>query len=567
MDIFTRLNKSKLGDHAVVILVLLPAFIMYYDRFSPEAAVYFTYFKNFFSRPFSFQADQVAFGATSPLHVLIHAPIHALFGSSWIFFSKLLNFLFVGFGVVVLNRTLKGGIKSVLLTSLFVVLSAGMLISVSQLFETGLAFLAMALLYHDLCERKYERGLLICGMMYLIRPELIFVGIFAAFYIMIQSDNSKKLVPWLLAGIAPAVAYHAYMLAATGSLVPAGVMTWIIAYIQEPSSWLSRFGTTLSVLWSAPGLIYVAGAALILVMLAEWSAPRYFRELMLVFPLVALFMLLPPGEEIVRYLVPTLPVLIAIFVRYIDKELKVQHTSRALLVMLVLAHVFGAATLSATLAADRQGMFMSDLTRGINRLAGQTDHVLLYDIQNQYEIEAPCHGLSGNVGDEMVDVLLRRIGVDELIRRKKIRFVVTSDPLGQHPIYAQTLLSELYEQDPWLSVGDTVAAGGLVFEKQLSSSAFTSRAAHLQSASRGGSDQADRQVPVLDTGPLPRWNSVFRVLGDAAAIEAEGAAMAALDTFVEPVDGPDLVIDTLDKSAAPQVDDQKIDVVDSAASP
>jgi hypothetical protein len=238
--------------------------------------------------------------------------------------------------------------------------------------------------------------------------------------------------------------------------------------------------------------------------------------------------------------------------------------------MLVLAHVFGAATLSATLAPDRQGMFMTDLTRGINRLAGQTDHVLLYDIQNQYEIEAPCHGLSGNVGDEMVDVLLRRIGVDELIRRENIRFVVTSDPLGQRPIYARTLLSELYEQDPWLSVGDTVAAGGLVFEKQLSSSAFMSRTAHLQSASRGGSDQAARQVPVLDTGPLPRWNSVFRVLGDAAVIEAEGAAMAAmaaLDTFVEPVEDLDLVIDTLDMSAAPQVDDQTIDVVESAASP
>jgi hypothetical protein len=515
----TRLNKSKTADYAIVILALLPAIVMYFNRYSPEAAVYFTYFKNFFAKPFSFQPGVVEFGAASPLHVLLYAPIHSLFGDHWILAGKLLNFLLVGLGVVALNRAIKGGTKSVLLTSLLVVLSTGMLLSVSQLFETGLAFFAMALLYHDLAEKNFERALLICGTLYLIRAELFVVGVAVAFYIMIQSEKSKALLPWLAAGCAPALIYHGYMLAATGTLVPTGVMSTLIGYVQEPASWLSRTGTTWAALWSAEGLIYMCGAVLLLVMLAEWSVPRYSKELLLLAPLLIVYTLVPPGAAVIRYLVPVLPALIALMARYIEKELKVQHSYRALLVSLALAHLFGAATLSGMTNPDRNTVLLSDLSNSINRLAGPQDHVLLCDIQGQYGMAAPCHALAGNVGDDMVDVLLRRETLNEFIHKKNIRFVITSDALGNRPLYANTLLSELSSLDPQVAPGDTIHLGGLAFEKQFSNSAFMRRAGRTETV------QASAFPSMDDIEPRPLWNSVYKVLepGSGATAAVSGA--------------------------------------------
>jgi hypothetical protein len=522
-DWLTRLNKSRWADHVIVWLALLPAFLMYYDRYAPEAAVYFTYFKNFFARPFSFQPDVVAFGAASPLHVLLHAPVYSLFGEHWILASKILNFLLVGLGMVALIRTIKGGLKSVLLTSLLVVLSTGMLCSVSQLFESGLAFLAMALLYQDLVEKNFERALVLCGLLYLIRAELVVVGLVVAFYIMIQSDKSKSLIPWLVAGCAPALAYHAYMLIATGTLVPSGVMAVLVTYIQEPASWWSRQAGTLSALWSAEGVIYLCGAVLLLVMLAEWSTPRYTKELLLLVPLVIVYILVPPGEAVIRYLVPVLPVLIALMVRYIEKELKVQHSNRALLVSLGLAHLFGAATLSASPRLDRQTVLLGDLSAALNKLAGPDDHVLLCDIQAQYEIAAPCHALAGNVGDEMVDVLLRRESVENFLQDQHVEFLVTSDALGR-PLFENTLLSQLYARDHAQAPGDTVFLGGMALEKQFSHPSFMRRAALTQPAAA---------APM--SGPEPLWNSVYRVLGAESQVLAS-RAMAQL--HVQPTAAP-----------------------------
>jgi len=525
-DWSTRINKSKAADYLIVVLALLPAIFMYYNRYSPEAAVYFTYFKNFFAKPFSFQPGTVAFGAASPLHVLLFSPLYAAFGEHWIPASKILNFLLVGFGVVALNRAIKGGTRSVLLTSLFVVLSTGMLSSVSQLFESGLAFFAMAMLYHDLTEKKFERALLFCGSLYLIRAELLLVSIVVAFYILIQSDKARSLAPWLLAGFAPVVVYHLYMLIAAGALVPSGVMAAVVSYIQEPASWWDRQTATLTALWSAEGLIYLCGAVLILVMVAEWSAPRYTRELLLLAPLVFVYTLVPPGEPVIRYLVPVLPAMIALLVRYIEKELKVQHTSRALLVSLALAHLFGAATLSASGPVHRDTVLLSDLSQAVNRMAGPEDRVLLYDVQGQYGMTAPCYALAGNVGSEMTDLLLRRETAGEFILERGVRFVVTSDALGERPLYANTPLAELYAKDHGLAPGDTVFLGGVAFEKQFSHPAFMRRAGvTVQSAGVA--------MPTLE-GPRPLWNSVYKVLGTESSVLA-GRAVAHLQRPVPEV--------------------------------
>jgi hypothetical protein len=127
-------------------------------------------------------------------------------------------------------------------------------------------------------------------------------------------------------------------------------------------------------------------------------------------------------------------------------------------------------------------------------------------------------------------------------------------------------LSELHAQDPWVAVGDTISVGGLAFEKRLSSHAFARRVAQAKSAQFGAVDSGDGQDPIGDGGAVPRWNSVFKVLGDATAIEAV-RAMAALEALAEPADELDLLIDSLEMIVEPRVDDQEAEISGAPASP
>jgi hypothetical protein len=230
-----------------------------------------------------------------------------------------------------------------------------------------------------------------------------------------------------------------------------------------------------------------------------------------------------------------LPALVAMFVRYINKELKVQHSSRALLVSLALAHVFGMATLSATASQSRDEVLMSALSKGVNDLTQPGDRVLLYDIQSQYQMEAYCYGLSGEVGNDLTDVLLRRETVDQFIRDNGVQFLVLSDPLGERALYQNTLLSELHAADPWVALGDTIMLGGLAFEKQFSNPAYV----RSNSAASGAYADAGNHVPFPAgpdrDAPDPLWNSVYKVLGDETAVAtARSEAMALLDGVVDP---------------------------------
>ena len=107
-----------------------------------------------------------------------------------------------------------------------------------------------------------RRHFSISGALYLIRPELILVSIAVSLYVIISSGRAKELMPWLVGGFVPVLLYHGYMVATTGSLVPSGIMAAVVTFIQEPASWLDRFGATLQALWSAAGLIYLAGGVL-----------------------------------------------------------------------------------------------------------------------------------------------------------------------------------------------------------------------------------------------------------------------------------------------------------------
>jgi hypothetical protein len=505
MKLALRLNRSKAADLIIAMLALTPAIVIYYESYSPEAAIYFTFIKNFFRLPFSFQPDTVSFGATSPLHVMLHAPVYAMFGSAWLAVSKFVNLVLVAFGMVLINRALKGGTKTILLISLLVAMSTALLVSTSQLFESGLAFFMLAWLYHDLSGLRYGRATLIAGSLYLVRPELIVITAAAMAYCIVQSQASRRSIIFAVVSLLPAAAYHIYMLAATGSILPASAFTPIITYIQDPSSWLARVGGTLAALWSPSGLIYIACAVVILLLLTEWSLPRYSREMLLIAPLVGLYMLFPPQEEIVRYLVPIVPILIALVVRYVQQDVKAQYSVRALIMVLIMAHAYGSVAHFRQPTPDYNAALATDLSTKLKRVAPKHARVLLWDVQSQYHMDGACLSLSSAVGNDMVDVYLRRTSAEDFFADQNVDYLVTGDALAQAP-FAETMFERIHRHDRSSDVGDTVMAGGFALEKVISNPAVADPSGTAESQAR--------------------WHSVYAVLGDVATVRAEKAARA-----------------------------------------
>ena len=523
MNLELFLNKSKAADFVIAILALIPAAVIYYGSFSPDAAIYFTFFKNFFGQPFSYAPGTVSFGATSPLHVLLFAPVHALFGDYWMHAAKVLNLLLVAFGMVLLNRTLRGGTKTILLIALLVTVSTALLAATAQLFETGLAFLFVAWLYHDLENRRYERAMLLSGALYLVRPELLVVGGAAIAYIIVQTKAERRYIVYAGASLVLPLFYHVYMFSAGGTLLPASLFTPIITYIQDPTSWIERLGLTLAAFWSAPGLIYLAAAIVFLFLLTDGALSRYWRELFLALPLVLLYFIFPPKEQIIRYLVPILPPLLAMIARYVQQELKAQYTVRILVVSLFLAFGFGTATVARQPRLDEDLLLLRDLSPELNALAGPGDRVLLGEVQGQYYLDAPCISLTAAVGGDMLDVLLRRTSLKEFLAARDVKYIVTSNVADAAAGAERSLLNELSRHDRQSITGDTVEIDGVRFCKVLSSSKWTGRHVAVITPQAGESWTGNPGAQSQNPGPL--WKSVYAVLGPASRVPEPAMAV------------------------------------------
>jgi len=80
MEAKTVYLRNLCRDAGIAFLILLPPFLLSWHSMTGDGGVYYTFIKNFFTLPFSFQPDTVSFGATSPLHVMLHAMVYELFG-------------------------------------------------------------------------------------------------------------------------------------------------------------------------------------------------------------------------------------------------------------------------------------------------------------------------------------------------------------------------------------------------------------------------------------------------------------------------------------------------------
>lgn len=481
-----------------------------------DAAIYFTYIRNFFSLPFSFQPGTVSFGATAPLHVVVHAPLALIAGNHWLLAGQIANWLFVIVGIVVLSRSLAGDSRSLLLTAALTLLNIGFLISVSQLYETGLTFLAVAVLYGALKSRQDEAALLLAGLLYLLRPELLLVTAAVDGFILLRSERRPRTIGLAALSLAPAAAYHLYMFSQTGQWLPSSVCARAIASTEEQRPWGAQCLATLGTLRSITGISYLLGLAALAWAVVRGQARRYAAELLIVIPILLLYLVVPPRQHLLRYWIPILPALVAAAVRFVDEERGLRVSRWALSIGLVTLHLYSFVTHWRHPKYDYDTLLLRDLAEQLNPLAAPEDRVLLYEMQGQCLLNACCLSLDGIVGNQLLPALTGRERFEDVLRKQRVKFVVTANALNYRRVYRGTLMEQLYLHDLTSQVSDTVTAGGLAFRKILTNRAFADPACYRE-ASRpdlnvGATVRLYGPWNRLWEGHPPMWNSVYEVI-------------------------------------------------------
>jgi hypothetical protein len=488
---------TLLRDGVLLIVLLAPSLVIYHGSLSGDAFVYLTYIRNFFSLPFSFQPGTVTFGATSPLHVLVHAPVAFLGGAGWIAWSRMLNGLLVVAGALALRRALGGGVPTLVLVAALVALDGTLLATAAQLFETGVMFLLVSVLLLFARRGRTEAAAAAAGLLYLVRPELLLSAAAIDLVLVWLSGRPgmvtrrggtmrrRRTVMAAAAGFAPAAIYHLYMLAMTGRLVPTSVEARAITALEGGRTWLEGLQSSWAAFEGPDGLLYLAGVVGIAVLAARcrsagWEA-GLLAALALALPVALLYLAVPPGSQAPRYLLPVTPVLVvgaAWAIREAGARLA-SMTARAWTALPLRPVVAGGLAAFVTLALvdaqawprvgspryDEDTLLLRDLAAQLGPAVGPGDRVLIYEIQAQYVLPAFCLSADAIVGGQALQALLRREPWETFLAREKVRYVVTMESFNYRRIYAGTLLERIYLHDRAARVGDTMEAGGLRFRK------------------------------------------------------------------------------------------------------
>jgi len=509
-------QRGTLAELGIAVLVLIPAYFVFYHSISGDACIYFTYFRNLFSLPFSFQPHTVSFGAASPLHVIINAPIHALFGHAWLPVTKAVNLFLVALGIVFLNRAIKGDLVVLLLIALLALLNPILFLSVSQLYETGLAFLAIATTYYLLkCGRRNE-ALIASGLLYLVRPELLAVTVALDVYILLISGDRKRTLLFILYSLIPLVVYHLYMYVGSGELIPSNIIARAFRAQESGMPWPERVAYTWNELGGSESIVYILAVLAILFMFVEKKIRTQKEGFLLFLPLVVVYLIFPPGRYVARYLLPIMPMLIVLVVETVRSILRTRYAIPVLLVLILAAYAGWFAEYCRNPRYDLDRVLLRDLAGRLNELADTGDKVLLYEIQGQFSIDAVCLSADATVGGQMLDAVMGRESFEDAIRSEGVRFVVTSNAFNYRSIFNDTLLENLYLHDLASSVGDTTEIRGIRFRKILTNEAFSDPAQYVEKAIEGGNVEDTVRVygegDPLTSGSHFFWNSVYEVV-------------------------------------------------------
>lgn len=455
-------RATRQGGALLGVLLCIAASVPYWPYTDGDASIYFTFLKGFFDKPFSYAPGVVSFGATSPLHVLVFAPIHHLFGAEWIYVAKVLNLLLVLTGAWMIGRSTRHPL-GMLGAFAAVAATPQLMENTFDLFEVGVVFLVGAGCVAALVEERWKSALLWAGFAYLARPELVLAAAGAVVYV---GSRAGRRSPWasLLPGLVATASYHLWMASQGAGWLPTSVSGRLHRVAGEAGgSWADRFAGSYAPRWVHPSglggevLVVLVLAAIGLVVLlarrnrALWPALAYAGGVL------AVYVVFPPSTYAARYLLAVAPCMVLLVAKLFEagSNLRIPGWAPALSCLLALATVRYAWGLphrwpehvglwSRDLARFRGYEPAADLSDAIDNHATRGERVLVYEIQSQYGSHARLVSMDAIVGGEAASAYARREDWTDFISRAKVRWVVVNQAQAYRKAYDGTVLQRLY---------------------------------------------------------------------------------------------------------------------------
>ncbi|MFM8179276.1 MAG: hypothetical protein ACKOAG_08840 [Candidatus Kapaibacterium sp.] len=499
-------------------LILLIAVICYFPTIYGDSAIYFTFLKNFFSLPFAYQPHTVSYGATSPLFVLLMAPVHALGGAAWLPIAKAVSIAFMLIGARLVIRTVAESPEEHLASWSLICLNAPLWFATSAVFETGLVVLALGL-----CAEAYRRSsltllVIFAGLFHVIRPELIIIGAVIQFAAWRARRYSLRMAMTAAASYLPVIAYYAYIFAHTGSLMPSSVAGRAITALENHAGWMRTSITTYQHLFLQPiNIVYAILLLSVIVCLVRSEARTKVKSplaLTLVFLLP--FLLSPPLDYAARYFLPATVLLVPVFLGTLRLVPTERYRTAVVALLAVLGIAMSAAAYPVARRYDMDTLLLADLPAVLTDSGvADRDTVLMYEVQAQYHLAPHVISADGIVGDGFLPFLVGKEAFAEAIARNRITYIVTMNAFSYRPIYKATPLASLYEHDLGAAVGDSVMLGKVIARKVATNPVFADPARYMMKAmpelNIGTAVRVFNATTPAWKGHHPLWNSVYRV--------------------------------------------------------
>lgn len=501
---------NALGAAAAVGL-LLACGALVFPASHGDAAIYFNYFRRFFTLPFSYQPGIVTYGATSPLHVVLFAGVRALAGPLWYPAAKVVNLALVGLGLWELARAQRR--PHAFLTAVALALAfRTMWVASAQLFEVGVTFLAVAVFL-----ARYPSGsrlaLVVAGLLPAVRPELALITLATGLDCLWRRQRAA--LAWIALGATVPTLYTLYMGLAGAGWIPSSAASRVLRAYEGETSWWARWAVTLNFLRDTdPAYLVLLPTTLV----AVWFVPQRRAAALVLLPLLAAFVAVPPRYFAPRYFVPLVPAIVSVLVTLywrLSARLSPRRVLPVALVALFAAwQLLGHSQRRDEYARyDRARWLLEDLSARLNPLLGPDDAVLVYEIQIQDGLAGRAISVDGTVGRDVAAMLAGEEAPAAFLRRAHVRFVVTSNAFAYRSIYDDTLFEALYVHDLTHPLGAELTVDGLRFRKLFTNPSFAEPGRFIET-----------RYPHLNHGDATRmyadpqwfgysilWNSVYAV--------------------------------------------------------
>jgi len=509
-------NKKikNFASYFIGAIIVIICFLLFKESKSGDAAIYFVYFKNFFNLPFSFQKSIVSFGATSPIHVIVFSFIYQLTGKFWLISLKFFNFLLFYLGVILLIKTFSitdsnkrnSNIDILLTVFFFSIINLTFLESLGQIFETGLIYFCISLIYYLLKNKNITGSIFTAGSLNLVRPELVLITLSIFIYLFLISENKKSILIKIIISLIPSIIYYLYMYINTGYIIPSSIYGRMVFASEFSSNWFNKVYNLFPFLSSLKrSLTYILGILSIIYLSVKKKNIKI--EMVLTLPIIFFYLIFPPGSYITRYWIPLLPIFSVLIYLLINEFINSKKLiGIELLGIFIVLSGYGYLYSKGLLSKyNYDNILLYDLAKEFNKILDKSDNILLYEIQGQYYISGNCYSMDGIVGNQIIDVIKGEMKFEDFLRKYNIKYVVNHSNIRGREIFLRTALSELYYHDINSNIGDSIVINNIVYTKILTNPEFENPKNFFISKD----EISGRNIRTYYENTF--WNSVYRI--------------------------------------------------------